>query len=86
MDLAWSFVQKFPIVHIYGSLGAFDPRHARHETKRYSSLVQERTSTIQLMYEERGENHALHAFEKLVEGAYRVVFLALDSILTTLRP
>jgi hypothetical protein len=73
---AWGYVQRFQIIHIYGSLGPYDP-NSRFSDDRNHDLVRERARFIQLMYEERADNPALEQFARLVEGgdAYRVVFL-----------
>jgi hypothetical protein len=72
---AWEFVKRIPIIHVYGSLGQFDPRSVEFPSDRYPTTIKERASGIRLMYEERDDESALEKFKEVVAGASKVVFL-----------
>lgn len=79
---AWEKVQKFKLVHVYGSLGEFDPRvitatgrpvNARDPMSHAS--VRNAAESIRLMYEDRSEHSGIAEAMDLIRGAPYVCFL-----------
>jgi hypothetical protein len=80
-DVAWEKAQKFKIVHVYGSLGKFDPavigrkRTANVRDPLDKVFMDEAVDAIQLMYEQRaGHSGVADAIALLTDAPY-VCFL-----------
>jgi hypothetical protein len=76
MTDAWGLAQRIPIVHVYGSLGPFDPTQTQRLGSLHSSIVAARSGSVRLMYDERTNETTLEQqLKNLFADAHKVVFL-----------
>jgi hypothetical protein len=76
---AWKKAQKFKIVHVYGSLGEFDPAvldpERRIDLGNVGANIRKAAESIELMYDARPDHTGVADAVKLIEGAPYVCFL-----------
>jgi hypothetical protein len=78
---AWETAKQFPLIHVYGSLGAFDPNaiasRPRPAIKPTATAYKQAADAIHLMYENQGTrgNAIVSAVKDLLYRAHYVCFL-----------
>lgn len=80
-EVAWQKAKRFSFVHVYGSLGEFDPKvinpqnRANRRAPLTPSQVVDAASSIRMMYEDRKEHSAVGQAMELITSAECVCFL-----------
>jgi hypothetical protein len=78
---AWKQAQKFNLVHVYGSLGKFDPAvidsipRTIHRNDLNTADFKSAADSVELMYDARPGHTGVADAVKLIEGATHVCFL-----------
>ena len=77
--IAWEKAKKFSVVHVYGSLGEFDPSIITSKrpavTPFNSSQLLVAASSIRLMYDDRTDHSGVSRAIELISSAHCVCFL-----------
>jgi hypothetical protein len=75
-EVAWEKAKAIQIVHVYGSLGVFNPDliRPRKESHQASSFL-DAASSIRLMYDDRGEHQNISEAKKIISDTPQVCFL-----------
>src|ERR1700676_2101064 len=80
-EIAWNRARKFKIVHVYGSLGEFDPlvisskRPAAMRGPRLPTSIANAAASIRFMYDDRTDHSGVSEAMELISSAPYLCFL-----------